>query len=73
MKNFSFFLNLRILLFILLIIYSNNEDIKGIFRIDSVSNGNSLTDENYSLQFSPKKEKSGSNQLFRLVKNFIRR
>ena len=51
-KNF-----LSILLLISTFVYIRNAELKGIFRIDSVSNGNSLTDENYRLQFDKIKEK----------------
>jgi len=44
----------------------NSIELTGIFRIDSLSNGNSLTDENYSLQFTKPKEKNSQN--FRIVK-----
>jgi hypothetical protein len=69
MKKFLVFSNLKIILLIFILIYTNTVEINGIFRIDSVSNGNSLTDENYSLHFAQKKEKSGTSQLFRLVKS----
>jgi len=69
MKKFLVFSNFKIILLILILIYTNTVEINGIFRIDSVSNGNSLTDENYSLHFAQKKEKSGTSQLFRLVKS----
>ena len=58
---------LIILLFISTFAYVNNEELKGVFRIDSVSNGNSLTDENYRLQFDKLKEKTSQN--FRITKN----
>ena len=57
---------LIILLFISTFAYVNNEELKGVFRIDSVSNGNSLTDENYRLQFDKLKEKTSQN--FRITK-----
>ncbi len=69
MKKFLVFSNLKIILLIFILIYTNTVEINGIFRIDSVSNGNSLTDENYSLHFAQEKEKSGTSQLFRLVKS----
>ena len=69
MKKFLVFSNFKIILLIFILIYTNTVEINGIFRIDSVSNGNSLTDENYSLHFAQKKEKSGTSQLFRLVKS----
>ena len=69
MKKFLVFSNLKIILLIFILIYTNTVEINGIFRIDSVSNGNSLTDENYNLHFAQKKEKSGTSQLFRLVKS----
>ena len=69
MKKFLVFSNFKIILLILILIYTNTVEINGILRIDSVSNGNSLTDENYSLHFAQKKEKSGTSQLFRLVKS----
>ena len=58
---------LIILLFISTFSYVNNEELNGVFRIDSVSNGNSLTDENYRLQFDKLKEKTSQN--FRITKN----
>ena len=45
---------------------NNKQELKGIFRIDSLLNDFCLTDENYSLQFFDKKLKNG--QLYRLVK-----
>ena len=45
----------------------NTIEFKGIYRIDSLINDLCLVDENYSLQFFNKKEKSG--QLFRIIKN----
>ena len=61
-KNF-----VSILLLISTFVYIRNAELKGIFRIDSVSNGNSLTDENYRLQFDKIKEKTSQN--FRITKN----
>ena len=66
MSKNSLFQTIKLLLFILILADSSNVDLNGIFRIDSVSNGHSLTDENYSLQFSKKKEKNSQN--FRIVK-----
>ena len=57
---------LIIFLFISTFTYVNNDELKGVFRIDSVSNGNSLTDENYRLQFDKLKEKTSQN--FRITK-----
>ena len=56
MSKNSLFQTIKLLLFILILADSSNVDLNGIFRIDSVSNGHSLTDENYSLQFSKKKQ-----------------
>ena len=50
----------------MILIDVNSIELTGIFRIDSLSNGNSLTDENYSLQFTKPKEKNSQN--FRIVK-----
>ena len=60
------FLILQILLFSFILNQDNNNEFKGIFRIDSLLNHFSLTDENYSLQFSDKKSTNG--QLYRIVK-----
>ena len=62
-------------LFLILIksfIYINNQnysfvEFKGVFRIDSLFNNYSLTEENNCLQFFDNKNKSG--QIFRIIKN----
>ena len=65
MKNIFVF---HIYYLILFIIFEStyNIELTGVFRIDSVSNGNTLTDENYRLQFDKIKEKASQN--FRIVK-----
>ena len=62
-------------LFLILIksfIYINNQnysfvEFKGVYRIDSLFNNYSLTEENNCLQFFDNKNKSG--QIFRIIKN----
>ena len=65
MKNIFVFHIYYLILFII-IESTYNIEITGVFRIDSVSNGNTLTDENYRLQFDKIKEKASQN--FRIVK-----
>ena len=68
MTKFTKYKNcLLILIFVSVFTYVTNDELKGIFRIDSVSNGNTLTDENYRLQFDKLKEKTSQN--FRITKN----
>ena len=66
MKKYFGSCNSKLIIFLIYFSFISNEDLNGIYRIDSVSNGNSLTDENYSLQFMKQKEKTSQN--FRLVK-----
>ena len=66
MSKYSIFSNLKLIIFIIILVEAKNIELNGVFRIDSATNGNSLTDENYSLQFSKPKEKKS--QTFRIVK-----
>ena len=66
MKKYFGSCNSKLIIFLIYFSFIINEDLNGIYRIDSVSNGNSLTDENYSLQFMKQKEKTSQN--FRIVK-----
>ena len=66
MSSNSFFSKLNLIIFVIILINANNVELNGVFRIDSATNGNSLTDENYSLQFTKQKEKRS--QSFRIVK-----
>ena len=66
MSSNSFFFKLKLIIFVIILINANNVELNGVFRIDSATNGNSLTDENYSLQFTKQKEKRS--QSFRIVK-----
>ena len=66
MSSNSFFSKLKLIIFVIILINANNVELNGVFRIDSATNGNSLTDENYSLQFTKQKEKRS--QSFRIVK-----
>ena len=66
MQKYSVFSNVKLIFLCMILIDVNSIELTGIFRIDSLSNGNSLTDENYSLQFTKPKEKNSQN--FRIVK-----
>ena len=66
MQKYSVFSNVKLIFLFIILIDANSIELTGIFRIDSLSNGNSLTDENYSLQFTKTKEKNSQN--FRIVK-----
>ena len=66
MQKYSVFSNVKLIFLFIILIDANSIELTGIFRIDSLSNGNSLTDENYSLQFTKPKEKNSQN--FRIVK-----
>ena len=66
MQKYSVFSNVKLIFLCMFLIDVNSIELTGIFRIDSLSNGNSLTDENYSLQFTKPKEKNSQN--FRIVK-----
>ena len=68
MLKFSVFSKVNIISFVIIFVKASTVELNGIFRIDSVLNGNSLTDENYSLQFDKQKEKSSQN--FRILKTF---
>ena len=67
MQKYSVFSKANLILLVIIFVNVSNFELNGVFRIDSVSNGNSLTDENYSLQFAKQKEKTSQN--FRIVKN----
>jgi len=66
MQKYSVLSNVKLIFLFIILIDVNSIELTGIFRIDSLSNGNSLTDENYSLQFTKPKEKNSQN--FRIVK-----
>ena len=64
--KFSFIIIIKILL----LIYgqdNNNLEFKGIYKINSLYNNYSLTDENYCLQFFNNKYKN--HQIYRIIKN----
>ena len=63
MSSNSFFSKLKLIIFVIILINANNVELNGVFRIDSATNGNSLTDENYSLQFTKQKEKRSHSEL----------
>ena len=66
MQKNSAFAHMNLIFFFLILIEANAVDLNGVFRIDSITNGYSLNDENYILQFTKQKEKNS--QSFRLVK-----
>ena len=66
MQIYSVLSNVKLIFLFLILTEANNVELNGIFRIDSLTNGHSLTDENYSLQFVRPKEKNSQN--FRIVK-----
>ena len=66
--SFIFLINIILLIFISnqgSNTYQNDLDFKGIYRIDSIFNNSTLTDENYNLQFFSAKDKNGQN--FRII------
>ena len=66
MQKNSAFAHMNLIFFLLILVEANAVDLNGVFRIDSITNGYSLNDENYILQFTKQKEKNS--QSFRLVK-----
>ena len=71
----SFIFYIEIILFFYIvnqdkITHSKKLELNGIYRIDSLLNYYSLTDENYKLQFSDKSKKKNQN-IFELFKSKI--
>ena len=66
MQKNSAFAHMNLIFFLLILVKAIAVDLNGVFRIDSITNGYSLNDENYILQFTKQKEKNS--QSFRLVK-----